>query len=65
MPQLLHLDGRPQTWDELHARLENYYSTRLCGWCREGLHGNCSGWLRLPEGATRLAMPCMCGRCWE
>lgn len=25
MPQLLHLDGRPQTWDELHARLAEYY----------------------------------------
>ncbi len=73
MPQLLHLDGRPQTWAELHARLEKYYAlkeakklARSCGACLSGSHYRCTGYMRRElHGNTWDLIACQCDRCWE
>lgn len=76
MPQLLHLDGRPQTWDELHARLADYYRrreqveneirARVCGACTGGSHWRCSGLMARVPGARAGwdTVECPC-ECWE
>lgn len=64
MPQLQHLDGRPQTWDELHARLADYYARfemePVCSLCASGKHGVCTGRKRV----NGTYAECSC-ECWE
>ena len=71
MAQLLHLDGFPQTWDELHARLAEYYAIRaererVCGSCKKSSHGTCTGWMVRVDGSHDSfdIVRCPC-ECWE